>query len=624
MKRRTEAIEDEQSKKLKITDEKAEPLFNEDDKENENDQSVNEESTAEDEMLDDDVDSDDDVKGRKKTRRRSTGNDSEVDENEERHAPTAVQALYAKRANLQLEETKLISYNFSPNRPQIRDIALKSNKIITATCYRHQQALLHRIIKEKYTRNNEDYVDVQFDYSTYGSGILLVLVSVFYKENRDVHLRLEKDRADSIPPDFKRYLWLLCMSRKEARKPRRQTKDKTVAELQENNVIEEPNLNENHKDPKKVKNQNENEVRVNRRRKRSIFSSDDENDEIKRKLEKQELKENGIIKKVQEEIEKIENTITEKKCDEIIPIGIQHTKEDLINKALKSSPLNESENVTRPTLVGNEQTRRLREEHGAVSVGVKYDDTLDLSTGQLLWFSQAQDNTSHVALRILEELRTDAADVVLAAKSKATGNQWEILGTPIEGRVHEYARLLIQRGNKVVVATKKKKGEKKSKTDVTMNQFKLHRPSPFSKTPKPYCAEVDGKKFIASDFSLSYDIYDGLDEGDIEERRQALVQQQYDTRESKLKASRMILSETRMITGTKECRFRPSDVCIYCGYSPASLWFKPHDDDVEHIKHVFFGEHVVIQSKNRCSLTSADLLPKNQSNLLDFFRPKNI
>lgn len=68
MKRRTEAIEDEQSKKLKITDEKAEPLFNEDDKENENDQSVNEESTAEDEMLDDDVDSDDDVKGRKKVR----------------------------------------------------------------------------------------------------------------------------------------------------------------------------------------------------------------------------------------------------------------------------------------------------------------------------------------------------------------------------------------------------------------------------------------------------------------------------------------------------------------------------------------------------------------------------
>lgn len=71
-------------------------------------------------------------------------------------------------------------------------------------------------------------------------------------------------------------------------------------------------------------------------------------------------------------------------------------------------------------------------------------------------------------------------------------------------------------------------------------------------------------------YRLSYDIYDGLDEGDIEERRQALVQQQYDTRESKLKASRMILSETRMITGTKECRFRPSDVCIYCGYSPGT------------------------------------------------------
>lgn len=55
----------------------------------------------------------------------------------------------------------------------------------------------------------------------YGSGIIRTIVNVYYEYNREMHKRLWKDGATEIQSDFRRVLWLLCMSRKtEAKAPK--------------------------------------------------------------------------------------------------------------------------------------------------------------------------------------------------------------------------------------------------------------------------------------------------------------------------------------------------------------------------------------------------------------------
>lgn len=69
----------------------------------------------------------------------------------------------------------------------------------------------------------------------YGQGIIRVVVNLYLEKNRAQHLRLLHDGADNIPPDSRRLLWLLCMSRIGNRKSQRKdVPDKSIAQLQSN------------------------------------------------------------------------------------------------------------------------------------------------------------------------------------------------------------------------------------------------------------------------------------------------------------------------------------------------------------------------------------------------------
>lgn len=54
----------------------------------------------------------------------------------------------------------------------------------------------------------------------YGAGIILVEINLYKFESRQSHLRLAEDKAEDVPADQVRDLWLLCMSRKPTRKPK--------------------------------------------------------------------------------------------------------------------------------------------------------------------------------------------------------------------------------------------------------------------------------------------------------------------------------------------------------------------------------------------------------------------
>lgn len=66
--------------------------------------------------------------------------------------------------------------------------------------------------------SNHYYDDDDDPAGYYGQGIIRVFVQLYSFESRDKHVRLWKDKADRIKPDFERGLWLLCMSRKGAKK----------------------------------------------------------------------------------------------------------------------------------------------------------------------------------------------------------------------------------------------------------------------------------------------------------------------------------------------------------------------------------------------------------------------
>lgn len=79
-------------------------------------------------------------------------------------------------------------------------------------------------------------------------------------------------------------------------------------------------------------------------------------------------------------------------------------------------------------------------------------------------------------------------------------------------------------------------------------------------------------------YRIAKDVYDGLDESDLRERRQksqfaAASQSTSSVDKAKstwrsLKAAPVdaALNEHRMVTATRESKFTPADCCIYCGW----------------------------------------------------------
>lgn len=115
--------------------------------------------------------------------------------------------------------------------------------------------------------------------------------------------------------------------------------------------------------------------------------------------------------------------------------------------------------------------RRMREEHGGKTVGVKYDDMFDPTTQNLMWFSQARDRSGRISCKLLsynrnvylrdlylgcglgqivEDFRTGNADIIFAAKSIETKSGWQILGNPEDVRANEHARFMIGRNERVI------------------------------------------------------------------------------------------------------------------------------------------------------------------------------